>query len=73
MKRIIAHLQSFSKQDWEIIGYFVLIAGMLLLIPIVLFWDYIHRPDIQWYWITFRYSLTKFLQNLHVIGIDISG
>lgn len=63
MKRIYKYFTQFSKEDWEYLGYFAIIIGMVFIIPLIWFIDYLHSPEFAWQWAIWRFSLTESLRN----------
>lgn len=72
MNRIFAYFSQYTKTDWEILGYFVLIIGMVILIPVVLFFDYFQSYAWQLQVVEWKIFLTKSLLKWWQNAIDSS-
>lgn len=72
MKRIYAYFSQYTKTDWEVLSYFVLIVGMVILIPVVLFFDYFQTYEWRLQVVEWKTFLTKSLLKWWQNAIDSS-
>jgi hypothetical protein len=60
--RIKRHFAEYERQDWEMLGYLVLIAVLILLVPMAFFWDYLQSYWFAWRFLQWKYFLTETLR-----------